>query len=93
MAWMQNLSMTTMKRATTQIDLNKKCCYTWGSKYYVPVDVTVFTSQILPRSDLVLLESLLNISPAAQPTGERILATLHLGKVCPLIIDCPRSVL
>ena len=47
---------------------------------------TLFTSRRLPRSYLVLLESLLNVSPAARPTCEKVLAALHLGKVCPLII-------
>ena len=48
---------------------------------------TLFTSRRLPRSYLVLLESLLNVSPAARPTCEKVLAALHLGKVCPLIIS------
>jgi hypothetical protein len=43
---------------------------------------TLFTSRRLPRSYLVLLESLLNVSPAARPTCEKVLAALHLGKVC-----------
>jgi hypothetical protein len=49
---------------------------------------TLFTSRRLPRSYLVLLESLLNVSPAARPTCEKVLAALHLGKVSrvPLII-------
>jgi len=42
---------------------------------------TLFTSRRLPRSYLVLLESLLNVSPAARPTCEKVLAALHLGKV------------
>ena len=46
---------------------------------------TLFTSRRLPRSYLVLLESLLNVSPAARPTCEKVLAALHLGKVCSLI--------
>jgi serine/threonine protein kinase len=43
---------------------------------------TLFTSRRLPRSYLVLLESLLNVSPAARPSCEKVLAALHLGKVC-----------
>ena len=43
---------------------------------------TLFTSRRLPRSYLMLLESLLNVSPAARPTCEKVLAALHLGKVC-----------
>ena len=42
---------------------------------------TLFTSRRLPRSYLVLLESLLNVTPAARPTCEKVLAALHLGKV------------
>ena len=42
---------------------------------------TLFTSRRLPRSYLVLLESLLNVSPVARPTCEKVLAALHLGKV------------
>jgi serine/threonine protein kinase len=45
---------------------------------------TLFTSRRLPRSYLVLLESLLNVSPTARPTCEKVLAALHLGKVCSL---------
>jgi serine/threonine protein kinase len=48
---------------------------------------TLFTSRRLPRSYLVLLESLLNVSPVARPTCEKVLAALHLGKVCSLIVD------
>lgn len=43
---------------------------------------TLFTSRRLPRSYLVLLESLLNVTPGARPSCERVLAALHLGKVC-----------
>jgi hypothetical protein len=43
---------------------------------------TQFTSRRLPRSYLVLLESLLNVAPASRPTCEKVLAALHLGKVC-----------
>jgi hypothetical protein len=53
---------------------------------------TLFTSRRLPRSYLVLLESLLNVSPVTRPTCEKVLAALHLGKVCSLIIDRPTSV-
>ncbi|KAI0284664.1 kinase-like domain-containing protein [Russula aff. rugulosa BPL654] len=53
---------------------------------------TLFTSRRLPRSYLVLLESLLNVSPAARPTCEKVLAALHLGKVSSLVIDHPTSV-
>jgi len=42
---------------------------------------TLFTSRRLPRSYLVLLESLLNVAPAARPSCEKVLAALHLGKV------------
>lgn len=48
---------------------------------------TLFTSRRLPRTYLVLLESLLNVSPVARPTCEKVLAALHLGKVCSFIID------
>ena len=47
---------------------------------------TLFTSRRLPRSYLVLLESLLNVSPAGRPSCEKVLAALHLGKVCPFAI-------
>jgi len=47
---------------------------------------TLLTSRRLPRSYLVLLESLLNVSPAARPACEKVLAALHLGKVCSFII-------
>ena len=53
---------------------------------------TLFTSRRLPRSYLVLLESLLNVSPVARPTCEKVLAALHLGKVSSLIIDYLTSV-
>jgi hypothetical protein len=43
---------------------------------------TLFTSRRLPRTYLVLLESLLNVSPAARPSCEKVLAAVHLGKVC-----------
>ncbi len=46
---------------------------------------TLFTSRRLPRSYLVLLESLLNASPTARPSCEKVLAALHLGKVGSLI--------
>ena len=42
---------------------------------------TLFASRRLPRSYLVLLESLLNVSPVARPSCEKVLAALHLGKV------------
>ena len=42
---------------------------------------TLFTSRTLPRSYLVLLESLLNVTPAARPSCEKVLAALHLGLV------------
>lgn len=42
---------------------------------------TLFTSRRLPRSYLVLLESLLNVASAARPSCEKVLAALHLGKV------------
>src|SRR6266404_1375922 len=42
---------------------------------------TLFSSRRLPRSYLVLLESLLNVSPAVRPSCEKVLAALHLGKV------------
>ncbi|KAI0264595.1 kinase-like domain-containing protein, partial [Gloeopeniophorella convolvens] len=45
---------------------------------------TLFASRRLPRSYLVLLESLLNVSPPVRPSCEKVLAALHLGKVCPL---------
>ena len=52
---------------------------------------TLFTSRRLPRSYLMLLESLLNVSPTARPTCEKVLAALHLGKVCCLrLIICRR---
>ncbi len=53
---------------------------------------TLFTSRRLPRSYLVLLESLLNVSPAARPTCEKLLAALHLGKVCFLLHHHPSPV-
>ena len=41
------------------------------------------------RSYLVLLESFLKVSPTARPTCEKVLAALHLGKVCSLrLIVC-----
>ena len=42
---------------------------------------TLFTSRRLPRTYLVLLESLLNVSPATRPSCEKVLAAIHLGKV------------
>ena len=42
---------------------------------------TLFTSRRLPRTYLVLLESLLNVSPATRPSCEKVLAAVHLGKV------------
>ncbi len=46
---------------------------------------TLFTSRRLPRSYLVLLESLMNVSPVARPSCEKVLAALHLGKVRPYV--------
>ncbi|KAH9174782.1 kinase-like protein [Lactarius sanguifluus] len=45
---------------------------------------TLFASRRLPRSYLVLLESLLNVSPVARPSCEKVLAALHLGKFNPI---------
>ncbi|KAI9510196.1 kinase-like protein [Russula earlei] len=45
---------------------------------------TLFTSRRLPRSYLVLLESLLNVLPSARPSCEKVLAALHLGKFNPI---------
>ena len=53
---------------------------------------TLFTSRRLPRSYLVLLESLLNVPPVTRPTCEKVLAALHLGKVCSLIVEHTTSV-
>jgi serine/threonine protein kinase len=45
---------------------------------------TLFTSRRLPRTYLVLLESLLNVSPATRPSCEKVLAAVHLGKFNPV---------
>ncbi|KAH8984945.1 kinase-like protein [Lactarius akahatsu] len=45
---------------------------------------TLFASRRLPRPYLVLLESLLNVSPVARPSCEKVLAALHLGKFNPI---------
>ncbi|KAI9444187.1 other/IKS protein kinase [Lactarius indigo] len=45
---------------------------------------TLFASRRLPRSYLVLLESLLNVSPVVRPSCEKVLAALHLGKFNPI---------
>ena len=50
---------------------------------------TLFTSRRLPRSYLVLLESLLNVTPAVRPSCEKVLAALHLGKVRALTPPAP----
>jgi hypothetical protein len=49
---------------------------------------TLFTSRRLPRSYLVLLESLLNATPTVRPSCEKVLAALHLGKVCCRFFSC-----
>jgi hypothetical protein len=54
---------------------------------------TQFVSRRLSRSYLVLLESLLNIAPASRPSCEKVLAALHLGKVCTSSSSIARSVL
>jgi hypothetical protein len=54
---------------------------------------TQFTSRRLSRSYLVLLESLLNIAPASRPSCEKVLAALHLGKVCSTSSSIARSAL
>ena len=50
---------------------------------------TQFTSRRLPRSYLVLLESLLNVTPASRTSCEKLLAALHLGKVCSVFLALP----
>lgn len=50
---------------------------------------TVFDSRHLPRTLLVLLESLLNIKPLARPSCERVLLAIKEGKVrtaCPPLV-------
>ncbi|KAA1467177.1 kinase-like protein [Dentipellis sp. KUC8613] len=44
---------------------------------------TAFKSRRLPRAFLILLESLLNTTPSARPSAEKILNALHEGKFNP----------
>jgi hypothetical protein len=47
--------------------------------------VTAFTRRRLPRTFLVLLESLLNVVPSTRPTCERVSSAIREGKVRLLI--------
>ncbi|KAH7924914.1 kinase-like protein [Leucogyrophana mollusca] len=47
---------------------------------------TSFESRRLPRSFLVLLEGLLNITPSTRPSCERVLSAMHEGRVRTLSI-------
>ncbi|CCM00802.1 uncharacterized protein FIBRA_02844 [Fibroporia radiculosa] len=49
--------------------------------------VTAFESRRLPRAYLVLLESLLNVTPPARPSSERVLAAIREGRLDPLPLD------
>ena len=52
--------------------------------------VTAFEARRLPQSFLVLLESLLNKTPAARPSCERVAGAIQEGKVgCYLLSSFP----
>ncbi|GBE87646.1 kinase-like domain-containing protein [Sparassis latifolia] len=46
--------------------------------------VTAFESRRLPRAYLVLLESLLNVTPAMRPSSERVLSAIREGRLDPI---------
>jgi hypothetical protein len=43
--------------------------------------VTAFEARRLPRSFLVLLESLLNVSPSGRPSCDRVSSAIREGRV------------
>jgi hypothetical protein len=43
---------------------------------------TLFTSRRLPRAYFLLLEGLLNVTPASRPSCERVMSAIRDGKVC-----------
>jgi serine/threonine protein kinase len=47
-----------------------------------PALVNIFESRRLPRAFLVLLESLLNVSPSGRPSCERVSSAIRDGRVC-----------
>ena len=51
-----------------------------------PAMAVAFEGRRLPRSFLILLESLLNVVPPSRPSVERVSAALREGKVLPRII-------
>ncbi|RDB27537.1 putative serine/threonine-protein kinase iksA [Hypsizygus marmoreus] len=52
-----------------------------------PAMVTAFEARRLPRTYLVLLESLLNVVPSARPSSDRVLSAIREGRLDPLKDD------